>query len=84
MRPCSKVSALLVTLLVEKISRSLNSYKKLTDWARQIILQLRRWLPSRPLVVVADSSYAVLDLLSRIIANTGEESNANLGDGHNG
>jgi hypothetical protein len=37
--------------------------KKLTDWARQIILQLRRWLPERPLVVVADSSYAVLELL---------------------
>ena len=37
--------------------------KNLTDWARQIILQLRRWLPHRPLVVVADSSYAVLDLL---------------------
>ena len=26
-------------------------------------LQLRRWLPRRPLVLVADSSYAVLDLL---------------------
>ena len=37
--------------------------KKLTDWARQIILQLRRWLPHRSLVLVADSSYAVLDLL---------------------
>ena len=37
--------------------------KKLTDWARQIILQLRRWLPDRPLVLVADSSYAVLELL---------------------
>ena len=37
--------------------------KKLTDWARQIILQLRRWLPHRPLALVADSSYAVLDLL---------------------
>ena len=38
-------------------------HKKLTDWARQIILQLRRWLPHRPLVVVGDSSYAVLELL---------------------
>ena len=28
-----------------------------------MILQLRRWLHSRPLVVVGDSSYAVLDLL---------------------
>ena len=37
--------------------------KKLTDRARQIILQLRRWLPNRALVLVADSSYAVLDLL---------------------
>ena len=39
------------------------SHKKLTDWARQIILQLRRWLPNRPLVLVGDSGYAVLDLL---------------------
>ena len=34
-----------------------------TDWARQMILQLRRWLPQRSLVLVGDSSYAVLDLL---------------------
>ena len=38
-------------------------HKKLTDWARQMILQLRRWLPHRPLALVGDSSYAVLDLL---------------------
>ena len=31
-------------------------HKKLTDWARQMILQLRRWLPQRPLVLVGDSS----------------------------
>ncbi len=37
--------------------------KKLTDWSRQLILQLRRWLPHRPLVLVGDSSYAVLELL---------------------
>ena len=37
--------------------------KKLTDWARQMIIQLRRWLPDRSLVIVGDSSYAVLDLL---------------------
>lgn len=37
--------------------------KKLTDWARQMILQLRRWLPHRSLVIVADSTYAVLALL---------------------
>jgi DDE superfamily endonuclease len=39
-------------------------HKKLTDWARQMIAQVRRWLPDRTLVVVADSSYAVLELLA--------------------
>lgn len=38
-------------------------HKKLTDWARQMILQVRRWLPRRELVVVADSSFASLELL---------------------
>ncbi|GHO68293.1 hypothetical protein KSC_071850 [Ktedonobacter sp. SOSP1-52] len=37
-------------------------HKKITDWGRQMIRQLRRWLPDRYLVVVADSSYAVLEL----------------------
>jgi hypothetical protein len=39
-------------------------HKKLTDWGRQMIRQLRRWLPGRTLIVVADSSYAVLELLA--------------------
>jgi hypothetical protein len=39
-------------------------HKKITDWGRQLIRQLRRWLPDRVLVVVADSSYAVLELLA--------------------
>lgn len=39
-------------------------HKKLTDWARQMICQVRRWLPNRTIVVVADSSYAVLELLA--------------------
>ena len=38
-------------------------HKKLSDWARQMILQLRRWLPQRPLVLVGDNAYAVLGLL---------------------
>jgi DDE superfamily endonuclease len=41
-------------------------HKKLTDWARQLLLQLRRWLPKRTLVVVADSSFAVISLLWRM------------------
>ena len=38
-------------------------HKKVTDWARQMVMQLRRWLPHRSLVLVGDNSYAVLDLL---------------------
>jgi hypothetical protein len=37
--------------------------KKLADWARQMICQVRRWLPEQELIVVGDGSYAVLDLL---------------------
>ena len=40
--------------------------KKLTDWARQILLQVRVWLPERQLVVVADQSFAVIELLYRM------------------
>jgi hypothetical protein len=42
------------------------AHKTSTDWMRQALLQIRRWLPDRPLVFVADSSYAVLDLLARM------------------
>ncbi len=38
-------------------------HKKVIDWGRQMIVQLRRWLPYRELVVVADGTYAVLELL---------------------
>ncbi len=34
-------------------------HKLLTDWARQGILQLCRWLPGRDIVFVGDSSFAV-------------------------
>lgn len=39
-------------------------HKKLSDWARQMIAQVRRWLPGRALVFVADGGYAVIDLLA--------------------
>ncbi len=39
-------------------------HKTLPDHARQMIKQLRRWLPDRVLVVVADSTYAVIELLA--------------------
>lgn len=38
-------------------------HKKLTEWARQIVMPARRWLPKRFLVVVADSGFAVIELL---------------------
>jgi len=38
-------------------------HKCLTDWARQMLRQVRRWVPHRQLVVVADSSFAALELL---------------------
>src|SRR3954452_1029027 len=38
-------------------------HKTLPAWGRQLLLQLRRWLPNRSLVAVADSTYAALDLL---------------------
>src|SRR5919201_1412742 len=39
-------------------------HKTVTDWARQLIRQVRHWLPARAVVVVLDSTYAVLDLLA--------------------
>jgi hypothetical protein len=40
-------------------------HKRITDWARQMIYQVRRWLPGIPLVVVGDNTYAALDLLHK-------------------
>ena len=42
-------------------------HKKLTDWARQLVLQARRWMPRRTLVLVADSSFAALELLAGLV-----------------
>jgi hypothetical protein len=41
-------------------------HKKLTDWGRQSLLQVARWLPERQIIAVADSSYAVIDLLNAV------------------
>lgn len=38
-------------------------HKTLTDWARQTVKQVKRWLPQRQLVIVADSTFAALDFL---------------------
>jgi DDE superfamily endonuclease len=43
-------------------------HKKLTDWARQMGMQVGRWLPKRKLFMVADSSYAALELLDSLVS----------------
>jgi len=37
-------------------------HKTIADWARQMILCLRRWLPGAELTVVGDQAYSVIDL----------------------
>ncbi len=41
-------------------------HKLLTDWARQMLLQIARWLPERPIIVVADMSDAAIELLAAV------------------
>jgi hypothetical protein len=40
-------------------------HKKITEWAWQLLLLVRRWYPEREIVAVADRAYASLKLLSR-------------------
>jgi hypothetical protein len=40
-------------------------HKKLTEWAWQLLLQVRRWQPQREIVAVADGGYSSLELLDR-------------------
>ena len=42
-------------------------HKTLAQWAGQMIAQVRRWLPERFVVFVADGGYAVLTLLDRCV-----------------
>ena len=49
----------------ERYNRERNQrHKTLTDWARQLLLVVRRWWPDRAIVAVADSSYAALEFLA--------------------
>ena len=41
-------------------------HKTLLDWSRQMLLQLRRWLPERRIIVVSDSSFAALEFLASV------------------
>jgi hypothetical protein len=42
------------------------SPKTLLDWARQVALQIHRWLPGRKVVVVADTAFAAIDFLAAV------------------
>jgi hypothetical protein len=39
---------------------------KLTDRARQMLLMVRHWLPDRAIVVVADNTFSVIELLAAV------------------
>jgi hypothetical protein len=41
-------------------------HKPLTGWARQVVVQVHRWLPTRSLVLVADGAFAAVELLHRL------------------
>ena len=41
-------------------------HKKVTDWARLMLRQVKRWLPGRQVIAVGDSSYAVIELLAAV------------------
>ncbi len=40
-------------------------HKKMTHWARRMLLLVRRWWPEREIVAAADSGYAAIALLNR-------------------
>lgn len=42
------------------------AHKSLTDWARQLLLLIKRWVGERKVIAVADSSYAVISLLNSL------------------
>ena len=42
-------------------------HKKLTDWGRQLILQARRWMPERQLVLVTDNGFSALEFLAALL-----------------
>ncbi len=41
-------------------------HKTPLDWARQMVLQLRRWLPEREIILVGDNTYAALEWLGQV------------------
>lgn len=46
------------------------AHRSLTERARQVLRCVQRWLPDRSIVVVADSSFAALELLAAVTSKT--------------
>ena len=46
--------------------RHARRHRTVTEWARLVLLTLRRWLPNRPIVAVMDGEFAALDLLDAL------------------
>jgi DDE superfamily endonuclease len=42
-------------------------HKPVLDWARQMVIQVQRWLPHRPLVIVGDSAFSALEWLQALV-----------------
>jgi hypothetical protein len=40
-------------------------HKTIITWAKQLVGQIRRWWPDRPLILVGDSTYSALELLAK-------------------
>jgi hypothetical protein len=43
-----------------------HKHRTITDWALWMIIQVKRWLPKRQLVVVGDGAYAVINFLNQV------------------
>lgn len=41
-------------------------HRPITEWARLLLLAIRRWLPDRPIVAVMDGEFAALELLDAL------------------
>ena len=42
-------------------------HKTSIDWARQMVLQVRRWLPERELILVVDGGFAAVELAASCV-----------------
>ena len=42
-------------------------HKPVLDWARQLVIQVQRWLPDRKLVVVGDRAFSALEWLHALV-----------------